>query len=200
MSKYLYYGSSVAGIDQIRASSLLHGTDGTKVVYLTENRAYALFYIWDAEHNIKEGKHVTAWIRNGMVYYEEQFPEQLPTFYKGVSGYVYYVEGGESFRPVEGREFMWYDTKDANVVKVDYITDVYEELCRYENLGKFKVVHYNEVPVSRIEELYSHMAEEIVSKNLLHMPDIANARFYQTYFQRVWELAKEIDKGCSLKN
>lgn len=194
MSKYLYHGSSVAGIDQIRASSLLHGTDGTKVVYLTENRAYALFYIWDAEHNIKEGKHVTAWIRDGMVYYEEQFPEQLPTFYKGVSGYVYYVEGGESFRPVKDHESMWYDTKDADVVKVDYIADVYEELCRYERQGKLKVVRYNEVSASRIEMLYTHFAEEIVSKNLLHTPDTANARFFQTYYKRAWELAAEKDK------
>lgn len=194
MCEYLYHGSSVPGIGQIRASSLLHGTDDVKVVYLTGSRAYALFYIWDAEHNIRPGKHVTAWIRDGMVYYEEQFPEQLAAFYKGVSGYVYYVERDESFRPVADHESMWYNTRDAEVAKADYIADVYEEICRYERQGKLKVVRYNEVPASRIEMLYVHFAEEIVSKNLLHTPDTANARFFQTYYKRAWKLAAEKDK------
>ncbi len=197
MDKYLYHGSSISGISQIHANSRLHGTDDVKVVYLTDNRAYALFYIWDAEHNIRQGKHVTGWIKDGTVYYEEQFPEQLSAFYKGVSGYVYYTEYNETFRPVEDHESMWYGIKDAEVVKADYITDVYEEICRYENLGRLKIIHYNDVPVSRLNDLYSHMADNIISKNLLYTPNTANALFYQTYFKKVWELAIKKDKERS---
>ncbi len=85
---YLYHGSIISGIKYIKPNSRLHGSD-KEVVYLTDNIPYALFYIWDKEHNHYSGKHVTAWIKDGTAYYEEQFPNQLKTFYKGVSGYLY---------------------------------------------------------------------------------------------------------------
>lgn len=77
----LYHGSAVPDIQIIKVTSKLHGTDDTKVLYLTDNLPYSLFYIWDATHNIKTGKHITAWIKDGIVYYEEQFKGQLEAFY-----------------------------------------------------------------------------------------------------------------------
>ncbi len=56
--KYYYHGSSISGITQLEACSSLH-TTGEKVVYLTDNVPYALYYIWDAEHNGCSSKHVT---------------------------------------------------------------------------------------------------------------------------------------------
>lgn len=89
MIEYLYHGSHIPDIEKLNATSLFHGTSDTKVVYLTDSYPYSLFYILDADHNIKQGKHVTSWIKDGIVYFEEQFPNQLLEFYKGVSGYVY---------------------------------------------------------------------------------------------------------------
>ncbi len=57
---YFYHGSIVSGIRKLEPFSVLHGFD-TRVVYLTDNIPYSLFYIWDKEHNHYEGKHVTAW-------------------------------------------------------------------------------------------------------------------------------------------
>lgn len=194
MCEYLFHDSFVPGIRQIHASSVLHGTEDTRVVYLTGSRAYALFYIWDAGHNIRPNKHVTAWIKNGTVYYEEQFPQQLTSFYKGVSGYVYYVKHDESFCPVEEHESMWYGRKDADVAKVDYIADVYDEICRYEKSGIIKIIRYSDVPLSRLNDLYSYVSERILSRNLLHTPEAKDALFYQTYFKKAWEAAVEKDR------
>ena len=67
MKNYLFHGSYASGIETLQATSKLHGTEDTMVVYLTANPVYALFYIWDAEHNKRTGKYVTSFIKNGLV-------------------------------------------------------------------------------------------------------------------------------------
>ena len=88
--KYYYHGSCTPGIVQLETRSKLHNTE-ENVVYLTDNIPYALFYLWDAEHNECSFKHVPGWTKNDIAYYEEQSPDQLKVFYQGVSGYLYCV-------------------------------------------------------------------------------------------------------------
>lgn len=66
--KFLYHGSVSADITELKANSPLHGSD-KKVVYLTDNIPYALFYIWDGGHNNYTRKFVTGWIKNKIAYY-----------------------------------------------------------------------------------------------------------------------------------
>jgi hypothetical protein len=70
LKEYLYHGSDYSGITELEARSKLHNTD-KKVVYLTDNIPYALYYIWDEKHHGYSEKHVTGWIKNGVAYYEE---------------------------------------------------------------------------------------------------------------------------------
>ena len=70
-------------------------------------------------------------IKNGIVYYEEQFEGQLEAFYKGVSGYVYCAEYREHFKPVENRESMYFSEIDSTVFKTIYISDVYSEIMKF---------------------------------------------------------------------
>ena len=190
MTEYLYHGTVIPNIKNLNAVSSLHGGGEQKIVYLTDNRAYSLFYIWDSVHNLKKGKHVTAWIKDGIVYYEEQFPEQLKAFYDGVSGYLYRVENNASFRSVQNRESMWYSTENAIVEGAEYIENVYDELLKYQKAGKLKIIHFEEVEKSRIDDLYSRMADSVASGLLTEMPNDPDALFYQKYFPRVWERAK----------
>lgn len=191
MANYLFHGSHVSGIETLHANSKLHGTEDTMVMYLTANPAYALFYIWDAEHNKRTGKHVTCFIKNGKVYYEEQFPEMLKAFYKGVSGYLYCTPHTEDFSRVEGWEDMWYSEKDANVTEVRYISDVYDELMKYEKEGKLEVISYEKVAPERIRDLYEYMAKRLVNNGIVSQPECEEAVFYQTYFEPVWRMATE---------
>lgn len=189
MKSYLFHGSSVSGIETLHATSKLHGTEEDKVLYLTENPVYALFYIWDAEHNKRTGKYVTCFIKNGKVYYEEQFPDQLKTFYKGVSGYLYCVVQTEEFSPVKGWEEMWSVGKDTKVAEVRFIPDVYDELMKYEKEGKFEVISYEKVAPERIKDLYEYMARKLVNNGIVKQPDCEEAVFYRTYFESVWRMA-----------
>ena len=185
----LYHASAVSGIDTLKAISPLHGSDGERVVYLTESLPYSLFYIWDAEHNKKPGKHVTCGLKDGIVHYEEQFPGQLKAFYEGVQGWVYTVDPGDSFEPMPKRECMWFSRHDTKVAESMFIENVYAEIMKYVHSGQVKVISFAEVSAERISMLYDYMAQDILSKDLLYQPDCPDAIFYQTYFPSVWEKA-----------
>ncbi|WP_291573085.1 hypothetical protein [Clostridium sp. UBA4548] len=187
MKKYLYHGSDYSGITELEARSKLYNTD-KKVVYLTDNIPYALYYIWDEKHNGYSGKHVTGWIKNGVAYYEEQFPDQLKTFYKGVSGYLYCISKNSGIQSVENRECLYYSLKNTVIAKVDYISDVYEELLKYEASGKFKVLRYNEQSKKRQDELIDLIAISIVKSDFFKDNE-AKAQFMKKYFVKAWEKA-----------
>ena len=186
----LYHGSITPSINKIATNSILHGTTNKNVVYLTDNRAYALLYIWDPSHNIKRGKHVTAWIKEGIVYYEEQFPQQLKAFYDNVKGYIYCVDQNNSFYPVDDSESMWYSSAHAMVNGTEHISNVYDELCKCENDGQLKVIRFEDVDKRRIDDLYNNIAKNIIKKGLIELPNDNDALFYQKYFPSVWEMAK----------
>lgn len=186
-----YHGSITSGIKELTPFSTLHGTD-RKVVYLTGNIPYALFYIWDKEHNHYEGKHVTAWIKDGKAYYEEQFPDQLKAFYKEVSGYLYLVAPTPDINITENGEGLCYSSTGVPTEREEYIPDVYDELLKYEAAGKLKIRRYNEQSKERQNELIDLIASAIIKENCFN--DKAKAEFYQRYFVKAWERAVEKTK------
>ena len=114
MKQYLYHGSSLANIQTLETRSKLHNST-QKVVYLTDRIPYALVYIWNEK--IYHQKWVTCGIRDHLVFYEEQFPNQLAAFYKGVSGYLYCTCQTAAFKPVSQRESMYYSLENVPVDK-----------------------------------------------------------------------------------
>lgn len=80
-----YHGCSEGGIKVLTPRSASHDGSGRQVVFLTPNRAYALFYIRDRDIN-----YVTCGVTDeGCIRYDERFSGQLETLYKGMSGYLY---------------------------------------------------------------------------------------------------------------
>lgn len=187
MKEYLYHGSVYSGITELEARSKLHNTY-KKVVYLTDNIPYALYYIWDEKHNGYSGKYVTGWIKNGVAHYEEQFPDQLKTFYKGVSGYLYCIFKNSDIQSVENRECLYYSLENTVIANADYILDVYEELLKYEASGKFKVLRYNEQSEKRQDELINLIASGIVKSDFFRDNE-AEAQFIKKHFVKAWEKA-----------
>ena len=190
--KYFYHGSFCAGIEQLDARSRLHNTD-KKVVYLTDNIPYALFYIWDEQRNEYSGKYVTGWMRDGVAWYEEQFPEQLKTFYKGVSGYLYCIADDSNMKAVEDRENMFYSTDNVKVSKVIQITDVYEEFLKYETEGKLKVLRFNEQSEERQNELIDFVAEGF-KRSGFFAGNSQKIAFMKKHFPKAWEKAVNLEK------
>lgn len=186
--KYFYHGSKIPEITQLEARSKLHNTE-EKVVYLTNCLPYALLYIWDAERNHYSRKHVTGWVKNGVTYYEEQFPEQLRTFYQGVTGSVYCVCDNPDIKPIEGRENLYYCPATILVSEAEKIADVYHELLKYEAEGMFTVLRYNEQSGERQKELTELIASAIAQADFFE-DDEEQRNFMIKYFRNAWEIAE----------
>ena len=183
-----YHGSITPDIARLEARSRLHQSE-EKVVYLTDNRPYALFYIWDAVRNGSDGKHVTAWTRNGKTYYEEQFPEQLKVFYQGVSGYLYYLPDGKSIQTVADRENMYYSTADVAVEETEFIADVYDELLKHEAAGEVVILRYNDQTPQRQNELVELIARAIL-RDGFYTGNEQERAFMKKYFSMAWAKAE----------
>lgn len=190
MNKAYYHGSSTADIRTLEPRSTLHGT-ADKVVYLTDHLPYALLYIWDQQHTEHTGKYVTAWIRDGVAYYEEQFPHQLQTFYQGVQGYLYSMVVNPSVQPVAEREAMYYTRETINVAETTLIPDVYDELLKHEAQGTFRVLRYVEQTAQRQEELISMIAEAIRRSDFF-CGNEEEIVFMKKHFPQSWERATAV--------
>lgn len=173
---------------ELEARSKLHNT-AEKVVYLTDNIPYALFYLWDAEHNGCSVRHVTGCVKNDTAYYEEQFPDQLKNFYQGVSGYLYCIPDSADIKVVENRTNMFYCSINAKVTEAIFIPDVYEELLKFEADGKLVVLRYNEQSAERQDELVDFIAQGIIHEKF-YMGNESQRDFMKKRFPKSWEKAE----------
>lgn len=180
-----YHGSAVAGITRLKACSKLHDSEEIGV-YLTDSIPYALFYIWDAKHTGYSGKHVTGWMKDGVAYYEEQFPDQLQTFYQGVSGYLYGIEECKMIQPVANRDNMFFGAGDVAIVDTMPISDVYSELLRHESEGKLVILRYREQTLERQNALIDMMAQAII-RNDFYKGNMEKQAFMKKYFVDAWQ-------------
>lgn len=177
---YLYHGSHIGKIEKLTANSKQYNGKEEKVVYLTSNYAYSLFYIWDQVKNHRIRKYITAYIKDGIVYYEEQFPNQFYEFYNNVKGYVYYVN--ESTHFLNGSEESFYISyNDEAVTKSDYINNVYEKILEYVDNGLVKILYFNEQTKERQNYLTEMIVQAIVNKQLIGSNN-EDELFFKRYF------------------
>jgi hypothetical protein len=126
---YLYHGTMTADIKVLNANSYSHTTNSS-VVYLTPNRAYALFYIRDKNINW-----VTCAVnKEGVVIYHENFPNQLEKLYKGISGYIYGCTYDDVFKETPTTD-VWQTDNSVIIYKTEYISDVYDVDTPYSLLN-----------------------------------------------------------------
>ena len=185
----LYHGSSIPGLTELKPLSTLHGSAETRVLYLTGSLPYALFYIWDEKHNKTSRKYVTCGLKNGIVTYEEQFPDQLQSFYQGVSGYLYVSEQDDSIETLSNREGIYFSRETVPVSDAIFIPDVYKEILRQEQAGLVQVVRHNEMPKEHLQLLHDHITQLILTQKLPCKPETELARFYAAHFPALWARA-----------
>ena len=186
----LYHGSFTPGITELKPLSTLHGKMDRSVIYLSGNMPYALFYIWDSAHNKTRKKYVNCRLKDNLVIHEEQFPDQLKTFYQGVSGYIYEVESNIFVEKTPNREHMYFCRQPIPVSNCRFISDVYDEILRCERAGKIRVIRYPEMPEEQLKLLHDHIVESIRMSKLHSDPNSEQAQFYAAYFPTLWERAQ----------
>lgn len=184
---YIYHGSFVSNITTLKPNLKMHNGKEEKIVYLTSNYAYALFYIWDPVNNHRKNKYITAYIKDGIVYYEEQFPNQFYEFYHKVNGCVYYVLESDAF--IKGSEESFYiSNDDTKVVKCDFIDNVHNKILEYINKGLVKILYYNEQPKEKQESLKEKIVHVILKKQIIGS-DNEEELFFKKYFVEAYNRA-----------
>ena len=184
----LYHGSSTNGIQVLQPRSKMHNS-AKQTVYLTGSIPYALVYIWDQQKTGTNQKWVTCGLKNRIVYYEEQFPDQLRAFYEGVEGYLYTVEKSDSISPVSNRENMYFSSDPVPVKNKVYIPDVYQELCKFQEQGTVRLLKYADAAPKKQEELIQTVANYIRDADLI-CKNSDESNFFRKYFKLAWRSAE----------
>ncbi len=191
-SKRLFHGSISEGISKLVPISIYNDDKVKNVVYLTENKPYALFYIWDGVRNKRKKKWITCWIDNGIVHYEEQFSNQLQKFYDGVSGYLYSFNANDLF--VEAKEEdMWVSFSEVKVDATEYVQNVYNRIMEYERKGNVVIHRFNEITLFDKEIVIDKISKYIVSKGLVNT-NSELSRFIASNHVDAWNRAQNMMK------
>lgn len=130
---------------------------------------------------------MTGWVKDGIAYYEEQFPDQLKAFYQGASGYLYTIRSSTACA-LKGRPNLFYSEADTPVSATTQIPDVYAALLDYEAKGELVVLRYAELPKARQTELIDLVASDIRQARF-YADDPEKRDFMQRHFKCVWQKA-----------
>lgn len=117
------------------------------------------------------------------------FPNQLEIFYKGVSGYLYCIEKSSNILPIDGSESVYYSESDIIVDNVFFISDIFQELMKYEAMGSFKLFKFNEQSKEYQDKLIDKSSEIIIRSDFFKNDEI-KLKFYKKYFTEAWKRAE----------
>ena len=169
----LYHGTTVSQIERLRCNSKHHA--GNPVLYLTDNRAYSLFYIRDREIDF-----VTCGVgEDGKVYYDEKFPDQLKTLYEGRSGYIYETDVSAEKYHVRG---IWVCSRDARITGMEFIPDVYQVILHEIEKGNVVLLPYESLTEEQKQMNYRGVVDYLRRGQLSH----AKAQFFRNHFPEAW--------------
>lgn len=184
---YYFHGTTMRGISELRANP---------VVYLTPNRAYALFYIIDKSINW-----VTCAVKeNGVVHYDEHFPEQLKKLYRKKSGYLYRCNGTATLIPGKSRDIV-VSQSPVEVADYEYIPDIYQEILHYEKAGAIIIKRYGGLLEDEKKDIFDMIVHYIFKNDLLTVNG-PKAVFIRDSFPGAWNYAMThvADKYLIMKN
>lgn len=169
----LYHGTTEANIGELRVTA--RGRDGKAVLYLTDNRAYSLFYIRDRDIDF-----VTCGVdEKGIVHYDEKFENQLKILYQGRAGYIYETEQEAEPTKVNG---IYICKENAAVSKVEYISDAYDAIMEEIEKGNVEFLSYHDLTDD--QKTMNHKGAVHMIQNVRMNPK--KEAFIREYFPEAW--------------
>ena len=171
-----YHASNIEGLEELHANSRSHGEEGKRVLYLTDNRAYSLFYLRDKKINF-----VTCGVReDGLVHYFERFPNQLQVIYEGQTGYLYQCNSNDKIKETKTKG-VWIIEENTRIDDAEYVTDAYREILKAEAEGNVIIHRFADIPEEESKRMANHIKE--------HLEEEPQERkeFYIKYFSSIWD-------------
>jgi len=183
-----YHASNIKGLKKILPlSESKNKEDKDKVAYFTTVRLCALSYLRDMEVN-----HVTIGVADdNVVECHEFFHDQLRTMYKGRSGYLYTCDNNGSIKVAQTVN-IWSSKEPIDVVKTEYIDDVYDHIMREIATGNARLISYESLSEKTKHEYTVGMKNFILERNLLTV-NSAQSRFWAKFYPEAWDMAKAVN-------
>ncbi|MBE5784943.1 MAG: hypothetical protein E7330_04005 [Clostridiales bacterium] len=183
-----FHGTITAGLTELKPFASPYSNLKEPLVYLTSKRQIALHYIWDTPR--LGVKFPMLNIRNdGVLIFQEMFPDALRYFYEGVSGYIYCCKGDFSMNSASGVPFCATASEAVPVTKYEFIKNVYESILFYAEKGTFVYEHYEDLPQWRIDIIRGHITRFIKRNDLLHNNTHPSYHFIREKFPQFWDEA-----------
>lgn len=176
----LYHATTVPDLEILQANSW--DREGNPVLYLTDNFQYSLFYIRDLDIN-----YVTCGVgTDGIVHYDEKFPNQLETLYRGMAGWVYEVDVAPEQKKTNG---VYVKRGDARVIGKTYISDALQAIQTEIKKGTVDFLAFADTTEAQRALNQEGIVHLFLSERNMHPK---KAAFLRTHFPEAWEEAQNI--------
>jgi hypothetical protein len=189
-----YHGTTVGGLEILQPFANPASNLKKPCVYLSTIREIAAMYIW---------KHPFKWLtfefgqHNEVIYYE-CFPGHLEYFYRGVTGYIYAVEGEFECDNKIGIRCAAISEQPITVQQCETIPDACETLLNYERQGNL-MIHRFETLSPEKHAASRRMVLSAIKRLDLLKEDKPMAAFVKEKFPEIWNDALHHD-GVSVRN
>ena len=175
----LYHGSSNGDIKQLKPQVSNHEKE---YVYFITHEVLAILYAYNPIER-PGGFYTYKFDKNGQVYYDEFFPDQLKKIYQGKSGYVYSINNDDyNLQHLEKMPWVYLSEKPIKVDKPKFIKDIYEEILLLEKQGKIIVNRYEAMSEELKQKNRSVIVKDIEMKNLKNRKENSYAKFLHEHF------------------
>ena len=174
-----YHCSPIAGLTQLQPGRP-KPFDKPARVYMTTLLPMALMYC------VQNYEYTYGYTKEGHIYLDEYFPNELEILYKGKSASLYICapESTESTRiPNEA-----VSEAAVPVIEEIHIPDAMEALLEQERLGNLVINKYDTLSEQGLAWILKTQAEIIQKNELLNTPG-PMADYYRTHYPDSWALA-----------
>ena len=175
----LYHGSSIPDIDALHPG-MAQGDH--PCVYLTHSKVLATIYA----HNPltrPNGFFTYWWSKDGQLFYDEYFENQLEEIYSGQTGYVYECEG--NFPAMDKMPWVYLAEHPVPILARTQIPDLYTQLLQYEQDGLLTVRRWHQVSQKQ-KDLWKNVVRNSLMKTDRSAPlGMEYEAYIKTHFQNI---------------
>ena len=173
-----YHGTEHANLERLHPNS--HDKQGNPCLYVTDNRAYSIFYLRDRNIDF-----VTCGVGpDGKVCYDEKFPDQLKILYQGRNGYIYEVDTQAEQTAIRG---VWTCRKEARVRSFTFIPDAYQAIWAEIEKGTVVFLPFEQLHEEQLKNNHEGAVRMFLSGKKMNSE---KETFYRTHFPKAWEEAQ----------
>ncbi len=172
-----YHASQIGGIEVLEPRVSNHNAP---LIYFSTKRENVLVYLSNAvEKYCKETgfSHSDKWHKwasygfdaNGILTLDEYYPNAIEDTYKGISGYIYYVESIQEDENSINISNAVTTSKPAIVTNVEFIEDAYSEIIKASEAGLIKIRRYEDMSDNMLSWIENTIKNEYA--NAENQPD-----------------------------